>query len=143
MPLTLRKTHPWDLAPKDAITLQESLNSEVKLEPLAKPPRTIGGVDVGFPKGENVARAAVVVLETLSMKPIEAMAFETPLKFPYIPGLLSLPLTGGRSQDPCRRGMVKATGYFIHPGICTGPGVYAPLGRKNHPGPQGTHTIRS
>ena len=53
----------------------------------ARPVRTIGGVDVSI-QGE-FTRAAIVVLRYPDLTPIESAVEDTPLVFPYIPGLLA------------------------------------------------------
>lgn len=52
-----------------------------------RPVETIGGVDVSIKT--EVTRAAIVVLRYPDLTPIEAAVAETPLVFPYIPGLLA------------------------------------------------------
>ncbi len=87
--LTLHHPHPWALAPAEAIALQQSMRSYVQAEPLdLAAVRSVAGVDVGFPRPDT-ARAAIVVLAFPSLQPVEQVAVETPLAFPYIPGLLS------------------------------------------------------
>ena len=82
--------HPWDLTPKEAIRVQQELRSRVIASPLADTAiRTIAGVDVGLPRGGQVARAAVVVLDYTTMEPVASATAEMPVPFPYVPGLLS------------------------------------------------------
>ena len=84
------KLHPWDLTPKEAIRVQQELRSRVIASPLADTAiRTIAGVDVGLPRGGQVARAAVVVLDYATMEPVASATAEMPVPFPYVPGLLS------------------------------------------------------
>jgi len=94
-PLTqiARKARQWELTASEARSLQRFLARHVQLSPLEGPIRRIAGIDVAFPKrgeqGEPVARAAVVVLSLPGLKCIEAVTAETPIHFPYVPGLLS------------------------------------------------------
>ncbi len=87
--LDLHHAHPWDLQPQEAIHLQQSLRSLVRFEPLnLASVRHVAGVDVGFPQPET-ARAAIAVLSFPELRLVERATVETPLAFPYIPGLLS------------------------------------------------------
>ncbi len=79
--------HPWAVSPQEAEAIQRRLAPLVQEMPLSLMPRTIAGIDVGV-SGE-VARAAVVVLTYPDLRPMEQVAAEKPVSFPYIPGLLS------------------------------------------------------
>jgi deoxyribonuclease V len=82
--------HAWDLTPKEAIRLQIELRSQTVIQPLDDDQiRHIAGVDVGFPKGKEIARAAVVVFTYPEMEEVDQAVAEIPLTFPYVPGLLS------------------------------------------------------
>lgn len=72
------------MTPAEARALQESMRDRVVRRGSLRP-RLIAGVDASY-KGE-VARGAIVV--TRDLEPIEEVAAEGPLTFPYIPGLLS------------------------------------------------------
>lgn len=86
--LDLAISHSWDLAPGEAIQLQQRLRAQVLIAPLPlEQVRTVGGVDVGFREGK--AHAAIVALEFPSLALLESAEAETPVPFPYIPGLLS------------------------------------------------------
>ncbi len=80
-------SHPWDLTPRAARELQESLVSRVRVARLTKPVRTIAGVDVSM-KGP-AGRAAVVVLAWPALKPVRHVAVEAEVAWPYVPGLLA------------------------------------------------------
>jgi deoxyribonuclease V len=86
------KFHPWDVTPKEAIRIQQSLRSKVVSEGNPRA-RLIAGVDVGFPprqtRGGPIARAAVVVLSFPGLELVEERVAEIPVTFPYVPGLLS------------------------------------------------------
>jgi deoxyribonuclease V len=79
--------HPWAVSPQEAEAIQRRLAPLVQEMPLSLMPRTIAGIDVGV-SGE-VARAAVVVLTYPDLRPMEQVAAEKPVSFPYVPGLLS------------------------------------------------------
>src|ERR671916_3177208 len=81
--------HGFDLSPSEARRLQEELASRV----VTGPPldlsgvRHVAGADVST-QGDT-AYATVVVLEFPGLSPVEVRGFEAPLRFPYVPGLLS------------------------------------------------------
>ena len=87
--LELHHKHPWNLPPGEAIQLQQTLRSQMMVEPLdLAGVHRVAGVDVGFPEPET-ARAAIVSLSFPDLQPLEEKTAEIPLAFPYIPGLLS------------------------------------------------------
>lgn len=92
MAMVFHHAHPWSLSPEEAIHLQETLRAHVVIEPLragglSRHPQRIAGADVSF-RGSR-ARAAVVVLDYGALQLIEQVAAESPVAFPYIPGLLA------------------------------------------------------
>ena len=81
--------HPWDLESEAAIRLQTKLCPRVIRKSRVRPAdiTTVAGVDVGY--GNDMAYAAVVVLNLTELKVLEkAMASRT-VTFPYVPGMLS------------------------------------------------------
>ncbi|MBL7161612.1 MAG: deoxyribonuclease V [Anaerolineales bacterium] len=85
-----RRAHAWDLPPKSAIQLQEELRSRVISTPLADESiQYVAGIDVGFPRRKEIARAAIVVMQYPSMELVDQGLAEAPVTMPYIPGLLS------------------------------------------------------
>ena len=79
--------HRWDLSPEEAVRIQTELRTRLVLSWDKRPVTTIGGVDVSI-KTEST-RAAIVVLRYPDLTPLEAVVADTPLNFPYIPGLLA------------------------------------------------------
>jgi len=79
--------HRWDLSPEEARTLQMELRGRVKTQVELGELRYVAGVDVGFK--DDLARAAVVVLDYPSLEPCDQAVAEQPVAFPYIPGLLA------------------------------------------------------
>lgn len=53
------------------------------------PVQRVAGVDVGFPGGGALARAAVAVLAFPGLQAVEQAVAQCPVEFPYVPGLLS------------------------------------------------------
>ena len=81
--------HSFHLSPPEARHLQEELTSRVVAGPaldLASV-RYVAGADVSTQK--DMAYATVVVLEFPGLSLVEVQGFEAPLRFPYVPGLLS------------------------------------------------------
>lgn len=82
-------THPFDLPPKEAIALQKALRDSIRLEPLKKEIRTIGGADVSLNRFGKTAYAGVIVLSFPDLQVIDYATSKAEIGFPYIPGLLS------------------------------------------------------
>lgn len=82
-------SHDWNLAPSEAIALQQSLRQEIITTDHLGDITTVAGVDVGFEDAGETTRAAVVVLRFPELT-LQAQAIaRRPTTFPYIPGLLS------------------------------------------------------
>jgi deoxyribonuclease V len=81
--------HRWDLAPAEAIVLQQELARRVVREDRLDPVRRVCGIDVGFEEGGRVTRAAAAVLEVPGLRLIEYALARRRTAFPYVPGLLS------------------------------------------------------
>lgn len=73
------------LSPAEAVEIQNRWRDRVVRDGDVPPAGTVGGADVSERAG--VARAALVV--TRGLVPVEEVAVESPVRFPYIPGLLS------------------------------------------------------
>ena len=80
---------PWDLSPKEAVALQKSLAGRViETDDFGKL-RYVAGIDVGWKKGDEKARAAVAVLTYPELELIDWAVAKQEIVFPYVPGLLS------------------------------------------------------
>lgn len=80
----------WNVTPREAIALQRELATRVVPRDETGTVRTIGGVDVGFEGADNqIARAAIVVLRLADLVLLDCAVARRPVRFPYIPGLLS------------------------------------------------------
>ena len=82
-------SHPWPATAAEAIDLQKRLAPLV--ETVGQPAKVtrIAGVDVAFPGGGDVTRAAVAVVSFPDLEVVEAAVLEQPTRFPYVPGLLT------------------------------------------------------
>ncbi|MGH9469095.1 MAG: deoxyribonuclease V [Terriglobia bacterium] len=77
----------WNLAPRDAIRLQERLRDRVIDEDRFGAIRTVAGADLAF--AGDTAFAGIVVFHLNGLEEIERCFVRRRLRFPYIPGLLS------------------------------------------------------
>ncbi len=84
-----RFDHPWDIAPAQAIALQQRLRRHVETTDRMGRLNLVAGVDVGFEDSGNITRAAVVTLSYPSLDPVEQVLYRMPTVIPYVPGLLS------------------------------------------------------
>lgn len=82
--------HDWNLTTQQAIQLQKQLAYEVVREDdFEKPVETVAGIDLGYNAATNMCRAVVVVLKFPELSLLESAEAITPIRFPYVPGLLS------------------------------------------------------
>lgn len=79
--------HIWNLPPEETIRIQLELRQRLVLTWDGRQVKTVSGVDVSIKGG--TARCAIVVLSYPELSPMESVAAEVPLTFPYIPGLLA------------------------------------------------------
>jgi deoxyribonuclease V len=78
--------------PKDyheAVAWQEARRGEVRLSPLPRPPRWVGGADASYDRAAQRVYGAIAVFSYPDLTLVEEAALEGPCPFPYIPGLLS------------------------------------------------------
>lgn len=83
---------PEFIAPEStehARTIQNLMRAKIKTENSFGTIKTIAGVDVGYDIVNDLAHCAIVILDADCLKQIEQTQVFTPVKFPYIPGLLS------------------------------------------------------
>lgn len=87
----MNTTHPhaWDVTPKEAIAIQRELRTQVICEGAPDHVHHVAGVDVGFPKGRGITRAAIAILRYPELTLCDQAIVEMPTCFPYVPGLLS------------------------------------------------------
>lgn len=79
------------LTEAEAQALQEQLRSYVRIEAYDLTRlHTVGGVDVAYPRGTGIARAAVVVCDYPSCRVVDKAVAQVEIPFPYRPGLLAL-----------------------------------------------------
>jgi deoxyribonuclease V len=74
----------------DARALQlELANAVVLRDGFANPLRTVAGFDVGFEESGTITRAAAVLLDAVTLQPLDTRIVRIATSMPYIPGLLS------------------------------------------------------
>jgi deoxyribonuclease V len=84
----VRSLHSWDLSPADAAHLQTALRGRVRERPLDWARiRRVAGCDCAI-RGDEIF-AVVVVLDAATREVIQSAGARQPLRFPYVPGLLS------------------------------------------------------
>jgi deoxyribonuclease V len=79
----------WDLTPREAIRLQESLRERVELQDRFGEIRFVAGADMAFDPETEVAFAGVIVYRFPGFEEVERRTARRQLRFPYVPGLLS------------------------------------------------------
>ena len=81
------RTHPWNLSPSEAVLIQRDLKQLVCTENELGEVKHVAGIDVSVKDGQ--ATAAVVILSFPDLSPVDASLVQSPLEFPYVPGLLA------------------------------------------------------
>lgn len=84
-----RRLHSWRVTPREAAQIQLRLRSKMELKDRLPRIRRVAGADLAFRPEGNGAIAGVVVYSFPDMREIERVWSEIPVRFPYIPGLLS------------------------------------------------------
>jgi deoxyribonuclease V len=82
-----RALHSWNVTPEEARRLQNGLRTQVVRTDQFGKINTVAGVDIGLKK--DIAFASVVVLSFPDLQVVDSVVTESPVRFPYIPGLLS------------------------------------------------------
>lgn len=74
---------------QEAVACQEALREQVRLEPLPRPPRLVGGADAAYDREEGLVFGAIAVFSFPDLSLVAEAALVCPTPFPYIPGLLT------------------------------------------------------
>ena len=82
-----RDLHSWDVTPEEARQLQNELRTQVIQTDQFGTINTVAGVDIGLKK--DTAIASAVVLSFPQLQVVDSVVTASPVRFPYIPGLLS------------------------------------------------------
>jgi len=81
--------HRWDLSPREAVQLQKDLARQVVLQPLPLDFDVLAAADLSYFRGRAYLAAVIVTFRWPDLSPIETVHVKAPVKFPYVPGLLS------------------------------------------------------
>jgi deoxyribonuclease V len=84
-----RAPHRFAISPAEAIALQRRLAGRVEVRAPRGPLRRLAGVDCAFSADGALCLAAVVVYDLENGATLEQRSASAPLRFPYVPGLLS------------------------------------------------------
>jgi deoxyribonuclease V len=81
--------HPWDVTPREAVSIQDKLRPLLSLSWDNPSLRRVGGIDCSYARGADQGYAVVVVMEWPHLNQIDMAWHRGSLSFPYIPGLLT------------------------------------------------------
>ncbi len=84
-----RPLHSWSLTPREAVTLQRELATRVVTHGSVPRLRLVAGADLAFTPDSTQCIAAVVVWDVKARQIVEQQIIHTPVRFPYVPGLLT------------------------------------------------------
>lgn len=119
--MKIDRLHGWELSPRKAVALQRRLAPRVRLgRPRRRKWELIAGADAAIDRENRRLVAGVVVLRLPDMAWVAQSVAVVPLKFPYVPGLLSF------REAP---GLIRAfEGLSVTPHaiICDGQGLAHP-----------------
>lgn len=87
--MKIKNLHRWDVTPREAIEIQRKLRKRISFSSSPKKIHLVAGTDAAFSKKGNLIHGAVCIFSFPDMKLIEERTATLPLKFPYIPGLLT------------------------------------------------------
>ncbi|NPA15706.1 MAG: deoxyribonuclease V [Deferribacteres bacterium] len=87
--MKLKKLHPWDVTPEEAVKIQKALARLVVKDGKPDRLRYIAGIDVSMNRFDRFGYAAVVVFSYPELEVVEVASSKREITFPYIPGLLS------------------------------------------------------
>lgn len=150
--------HDWNVSPAGAVALQQQLRSQIRIQPLTRPVRTIAGCDISFNKFEETVYAGIVVLDLETLETIDEVGIVGTATFPYVPGLLSfreipsllqawqtlatepdaVMFDGHGTAHPRRIGIASHAGLFLNrPTFGCGKSVL--VGNYDEPAPERGH----
>ncbi len=83
------RLHRWRVTPREAARIQLRIRGRLELTDRLPRIRRVAGADLAYDMARNRAIAGVVVYRYPEMEEIERVWAESPIAFPYVPGLLS------------------------------------------------------
>jgi deoxyribonuclease V len=88
--MKIESLHDWEVSTAEARLLQIELAARVDTTTPLGPWRYVAAADASYTRGDTRMYAAVVVVDLLSdMAEVERVGVESPISFPYVPGLLT------------------------------------------------------
>ena len=84
-----RALHRWRVSYREAVAIQESLQEQLRIEPLAHSVHLVAGTDVAYSRASHRVYAAVVLVRLPSLEVVDAAEWFGRAAFPYIPWLLT------------------------------------------------------
>ena len=115
-----RAPHGWNLSPTRAVAVQRRLAARVRTRAPQRPVRTVAGVDCAFTADASRCLAAVVLWDLEAQRVLEERWASRPLRFPYVPGLLSF------REAPAILSALRALRRTPDALMCDGHGVAHP-----------------
>lgn len=115
-----RSRHSWCLTPRQAADLQTKLAREVVVAPPEREIRLVAGLDAAFTADGRKVLAAVVLWDVPGRRVVEQHTAEVPLRFPYVPGLLSF------REAPALLAVLKKLDQAPDVLMCDGQGLAHP-----------------
>lgn len=114
--------HRWPRTPRAAIRLQQKLAPRVELRmPLRlRDVRLLAGADAAFSRDGSRAIAGVVVWDRRLRRVVESCLAVRPVRFPYVPGLLSF------RETPALVAAIRTLRSDPHVFLCDGQGLAHP-----------------
>ena len=83
------RLHSWNVTPKEAVQIQLRLRDLVETKDRLARIRRVAGADIALDLERGRAIAGVIVYRYPEMQEIERAWAHRPIRFPYVPGLLS------------------------------------------------------
>jgi len=87
--LIRRVPHPWRVTPQRAVAIQRRLAGQVRQVRPAGAMRFVAGVDAASSADDRCCLASVAVWDRARRVVVESALAGSPIRFPYVPGLLS------------------------------------------------------
>ena len=116
-----RPAHRWSVTPAQVIAIQKRLAGHVLRHRPTGRIRYVAGVDAAFPGGDTCVTAAVV-WDLRRAHAVEEACASRPLRFPYVPGLLSF------REAPAILAALRRLKTPVDALMCDGHGLAHPRG---------------
>jgi deoxyribonuclease V len=115
-----RAPHRWSLTPREAVAVQRRLVDRVSRVAPKQSPRLIAGLDAAFTRDGERCIAGAVLWDIDRREVIEEHFATRPLRFPYVPGLLSF------RETPALLAALRKLDHTPDAVMCDGHGIAHP-----------------